>query len=163
MICKQLDLRCNKIRGKAVTALTTYEGRDVLLCKPQTFMNLSGESVRDLAAAFRVPAEKIIVIFDDAALPAGRVRVRRGGSAGGHNGIKSIIQCLGTDQFPRVKLGIGGPDRTREDMVDFVLDALDGDSLSAIGQAPDIVRAILRDGIDRAMQKYNTKGEALDE
>ena len=156
-------MRCNKIRGRAVTALATLEGRDVLLCKPQTFMNLSGESLRELAAAFKVPPDKIIVLFDDAALPAGRVRVRRGGSAGGHNGIKSIIQCLGTDQFPRIKLGIGGPDRTREDMVDFVLDALDGDSLSAIGQAPDIVRAILWDGIDKAMQKYNTKGDSQEE
>ena len=117
----------------------TLEGRSLLLMKPQTFMNLSGQAVRDMAAAFHVPPERIVVVYDDISLPAGRLRVRRSGSAGGHNGIKDILYQLQSDQFPRIKIGVGAPDRDREDLKDFVLDTLDSDAYEGVKRAPEAV------------------------
>ena len=153
--------RLTHTKCRATYATGTIEGRSVLLMKPQTFMNLSGEAVRDMAAAFSVPPERIIVVFDDISLDAGRLRVRREGSAGGHNGIKSIIFHLQTDRFPRVKIGIGAHDRSRgEDLSDYVLDTLDADSLDGVARAPDAVRAIIAHGVDAAMGQYNATPKA---
>lgn len=134
------------------------EGRSLLLMKPQTFMNLSGQAVRDMAAAFHVPPERIVVVYDDISLPAGRLRVRRSGSAGGHNGIKDILYQLQSDQFPRIKIGVGAPDRDREDLKDFVLDALDSDAYEGVKRAPEAVITLLCQGVDQAMQQFNGSG-----
>lgn len=103
------NISINNLRFKALTAECVLAGKKALLMKPQTFMNLSGESVREAAAFYKIPPEKILVIFDDINFEPGVFRIRTGGSAGGHNGIKSIISCLGTDAFPRVKMGVGTP------------------------------------------------------
>ena len=136
----------------------TLEGRSLLLLKPQTFMNLSGQAVRDMAAAFHVPPERIVVVYDDISLPAGRLRVRRSGSAGGHNGIKDILYQLQSDQFPRIKIGVGAPDRDREDLKDFVLDTLDSDAYEGVKRAPEAVITLLCQGVDQAMQQFNGSG-----
>lgn len=136
----------------------TLEGRSLLLMKPQTFMNLSGQAVRDMAAAFHVPPERIVVVYDDISLSAGRLRVRRSGSAGGHNGIKDILYQLQSDQFPRIKIGVGAPDRDREDLKDFVLDTLDSDAYEGVKRAPEAVITLLCQGVDQAMQQFNGSG-----
>ena len=103
------NVTISNLRFKALTGECTLGGKKVLLMKPQTFMNLSGEAVREAAAFYKIPPQNILVIFDDINFAPGIFRIRGNGSAGGHNGIKSIISCLGTDAFPRVKLGVGTP------------------------------------------------------
>lgn len=110
-----------KLKHKALTNTCTIGGAKVLLMKPTTYMNLSGESVVDAARFYKLPPERIIVISDDVSLPVGKLRIRTNGSAGGHNGLKSIIQHLGTDAFPRVKIGVGGKPHPDYDMADWVL------------------------------------------
>ena len=145
---------------KALIASGNYAGKTLVLVKPQTYMNLSGEAVRDLASAYKVPPERIIVVFDDLDLATGRLRVRKGGSAGGHNGIKSIIYQLNSDQFPRVKIGIGEADRNREDTADFVLSPMSSDSYEGVKAAPQAVLDIIEQGVDYAMQRANSKKPA---
>ena len=149
--------RLTKTRFQSTYALCSWSGKNILLMKPQTFMNLSGEAVRDMAGAFSVPPERIIVVFDDVSLPAGRIRVRRSGSAGGHNGVKSIIYQLGSDAFPRVKIGVGAPQKGVEDMRDFVLDTLDSEAYGGVKMAPDAALCIIEKGPDAAMQEFNGK------
>lgn len=147
--------RLTRSKCKATYTTCSYEGRSLLLMKPQTFMNLSGEAVRDMANAYHVPPERIVVLFDDIAIPAGHLRVRRGGSAGGHNGIKSIIYQLESDQFPRIKIGMGAP--AGEDMKDYVLDEIDSDAYQGVKAAPEAALTLLTQGVDAAMQAYNGK------
>lgn len=101
--------RFNKLRFRAWTGQWKVGDRQVLVMKPQTYMNLSGESVGEAARFYKIPADHVLVISDDVSLPAGKLRIRGGGSAGGHNGLKNIIQHLGTDKFPRIKVGVGSP------------------------------------------------------
>lgn len=141
---------------KAVYGICTVGGKAVLLMKPQTFMNLSGQAVKEMTDAYRVPPERLIVIFDDADLPAGRIRIRKSGSAGTHNGMKNIVYLLESDQFPRIKVGLGKPDRENgEDMVDFVLSPMDSDTFAAVRAVPDAVLDLLEHGVEHAMQEYN--------
>ena len=148
--------RLNKTKCKAVYGTCTIAGKTVLLMKPQTYMNLSGESVRDMMQAFSVPAERLIVIFDDADLAPGRIRIRKNGSAGTHNGMRNIVYLLENDKFPRVKVGIGKPDKERgEEMVDFVLSPMDSDTFAACKVVPDAVCDLLEKGVDHAMQEFN--------
>ena len=158
LLAEQLGVgRLTKTRFQSTYAVCERGGKHILLMKPQTYMNLSGEAVRDMAAAFSVPPERVIVVFDDVSLPAGRIRVRRSGSAGGHNGIKSIIYQLQSDAFPRVKIGVGAPQKGVEDMKDFVLDTLDSEAYAGVKMAPDAVLAIIDKGVDQAMQLFNGK------
>lgn len=148
--------RLNKTKCKAVYGTCSIAGKTILLMKPQTYMNLSGEAVRDMMQAFSVPAERLIVIFDDADLAPGRIRIRKNGSAGTHNGMRNIVYLLENDQFPRVKVGIGKPDKERgEDMVDFVLSPMDSDTFAACKAVPDLICDLLENGIDHAMQAFN--------
>mgnify|MGYP005968621153 CR=1 FL=1 len=149
--------RLTQTRFQSTYTAVQHGGKNILLMKPQTYMNLSGEAVRDMAAAFSVPPERVIVLFDDVSLPTARIRVRRSGSAGGHNGIKSIIYHLQSEQFPRVKIGIGAPEKGKEDMKDFVLDTLDGDAMAGVRLAPDAALCIIENGVDAAMQQFNGK------
>ena len=134
-------------------------GAKVLLMKPITYMNLSGEAVGEAARFFKIPADHVLVLSDDVSLPVGKLRIRKGGSAGGHNGLKSIIQHLGTDQFPRVKIGVGEKPHPDYDMADWVLGKFTGEDLKTITQA--IQRAgkaaecYIQDGPDKAMNKFN--------
>ncbi len=143
------------VKCKALYEICKLGSRNILIMKPQTYMNLSGEAVRDMANAYSVPPERIIVVFDDISLASGRLRVRRSGSDGGHNGIKSIIYQLQSDKFPRVKIGVGAPEG--EGLADYVLDLMDGDALKGANLAPDAVIAIIEQGAEQAMQLFNAK------
>ena len=148
--------RLTKTKCKAVYGTGTIAGKSVLLMKPQTYMNLSGEAVRDMMQAFSVPPERLIVIFDDADLAPGRIRIRKNGSAGTHNGMRNIVYLLENDKFPRIKVGIGKPDKEHgEEMVDFVLSAMDSDTFAACKAVPDAVYDLLEHGVDHAMQEFN--------
>ena len=120
-IAEKLGARIERTRFKALTAEATLGGAHVMLLKPQTFMNLSGESVREAAAFYHIEPAKIIVIYDDINLPVGRLRVRGKGSDGGHNGIKSIVSQLGSNEFPRIRVGVGERPNPEYDLADWVL------------------------------------------
>ena len=156
---KRLGLRIDRLRFKALTAQATLGGEKVLLMKPQTYMNLSGEAVQPAAAFYKVPPERVLVVSDDVSLPLGKLRIRAGGSAGGHNGLKSIISRLGTDAFPRLKVGVGAPPNKDYDMADWVLSGFHNqdavDIAEATARAADALEAILSEGIERAMNRFN--------
>ena len=146
-------------KHKALVGKGVIEGMKVILAKPQTFMNNSGEEVRDIASFYNIPPEKIIVIFDDISLPCGRLRIRRKGSDGGHNGIKSIIYQLQSDQFPRIKLGIGAKLHPEQPLADWVLSVMKDDDLenlrSACLEACDAIPLLVNGEIEKAMGLYN--------
>ena len=163
MVADQLAERhhipIQKLKHMALTNTFTLGEEKVLLMKPVTFMNLSGESVGEAARFYQVPADHVLVISDDISLPLGKLRFRLGGSAGGHNGLKSIIQHLGTDQFPRLKVGVGEKPHPDYDMADWVLSKFTGEDqkviLAAVDRAADGVECFLTQGPDRAMATYN--------
>lgn len=148
-----------RLKFKALTNLLTISGEKVLVMKPVTYMNLSGEAVRQAVDFYKIPPERVLVVSDDTALAVGRLRIRKGGSAGGHNGLKNIIQHLGTDQFPRVRVGVGEKPHPDYDMADWVLGKFQGEDKKAIDQAvkraADAVECILAEGIDRGMSRFN--------
>lgn len=156
---KKLGVSVNKMRFKALTAKVTISGESVLLLKPQTFMNLSGEAVSAAAAFYKIPPERIIVVSDETALPIGRLRIRKSGSAGGHNGLKNIISLLGTDAFPRFRMGVGAPPHPDYDMADWVLSVFknqDADNMCALAdRVCDAIECYIAEGPDRAMNKFN--------
>lgn len=156
---KKLGVSINKMRFKALTQTVDIGGKKVLLMKPQTYMNLSGDAIAQAANFYKVPPERVIVVSDETALPIGRLRIRRGGSAGGHNGLKSVIARLGTDQFPRVRLGVGDKPHPDYDMADWVLSAFKGQDAADMElvakKAADAVECYITEGADRAMNKFN--------
>lgn len=148
-----------RLKFKALTNTLTISGEKVLVMKPVTYMNLSGEAVRQAMDFYKIQPEHILVISDDTALAVGRLRIRAKGSAGGHNGLKNIIQHLGTDQFPRLRVGVGEKPHPDYDMADWVLGAFQGEDKKAIDatvkRAADAVECILAQGLDRGMGKFN--------
>lgn len=156
---KKLGVSINKMRFKALTQTADIGGKKVLLMKPQTYMNLSGDAIVQAANFYKVPPERVIVVSDETALPIGRLRIRRGGSAGGHNGLKSVIARLGTDQFPRIRLGIGDKPHPDYDMADWVLSAFKGQDAADMElvakKAADAVECYITEGADRAMNRFN--------
>lgn len=156
---KKLGVSINKMRFKALTQTVDISGKKVLLMKPQTFMNLSGDAIVQAANFYKVPPERVIVVSDETALPIGRLRIRRGGSAGGHNGLKSVIARLGTDQFPRIRLGVGDKPHPDYDMADWVLSAFKGQDAADMElvakKAADAVECYITEGADRAMNRFN--------
>ncbi len=148
-----------RLKFKALTNLLTISGEKVFIMKPVTYMNLSGEAVRPAADFYKIPPDHILVVSDDVALAPGRLRVRRGGSAGGHNGLKSVIQHLGTDQFPRLRVGVGAKPHPDYDLADWVTGTPQGEDKktfdAGIRRAADAVECILREGVDRAMNRFN--------
>ena len=151
--------KLNKKKFKALTALTEINGVKCLVMKPQTFMNNSGESIREAASFYKIPPENIIIVFDDISLPCGALRIRRKGTDGGHNGIKSIIYHLNADTFPRIKLGVGAKPRADYDLADWVLSVFNKDEMkqfqSAVEQACEAVRLIIDGETDAAMNRFN--------
>lgn len=149
----------SKLKHKALTAQLPYGDTTALLMKPVTFMNLSGDAVGDAARFYKIPPEKVLVISDDTDLPVGKLRVRRKGSAGGHNGLKSIIQHLHTDEFPRIKLGVGSKPHKDYDMAAWVLGRFSKEDEKTIEEvvqsAADAVECFLTKGMDDTMAKYN--------
>lgn len=158
-LADSLDLPVQRLKFKALTNTATLGGEKVLLMKPVTFMNLSGEAVEPAAAFYKVPSDHIIVLSDEVALPPGKLRVRPSGSAGGHNGLKNIIAHLHSDQFPRIRIGVGGKPHPDYDMADWVLGKPQGEDREkideAVKRAAQAVECYIREGPDRAMGKFN--------
>ena len=144
---------------KALVDKVQIGKESVLLMKPQTYMNNSGEAVAPAAKFYKVPPEHILVVSDEIHLQPGRLRIRTKGSAGGHNGLKSIIASLGTDVFPRIRIGVGAPPHPDYDMPDWVLGTLHGDDQIAVNdaaaRAAEACAVYIRDGADRAMSRFN--------
>lgn len=156
---EKLNKPIQRLKFKALTNLLTISGEKVLVMKPVTYMNLSGEAVRQAVDFYKIPPERVLVVSDDTALAVGRLRIRKGGSAGGHNGLKNIIQHLGTDQFPRVRVGVGEKPHPDYDMADWVLGKFQGEDKKvidgAVKRAADAVECLLKEGPDRAMNRFN--------
>ncbi|MDR3311084.1 MAG: aminoacyl-tRNA hydrolase [Oscillospiraceae bacterium] len=158
-LSKSLGIKIDRLKHKSLTARAEIGGAGVLLMKPQTYMNLSGEAAADAMRYYKVPPERLLAVSDDIALPLGKLRVRRDGSAGGHNGLRDISEKCGGDGFPRVRIGVGGKPNAELDTADWVLSAFTGFDRSemerAAARAADCVRCIIEQGLDAAMQKYN--------
>ena len=148
-----------KLKYKALTNTVTLGGQKVLVMKPVTYMNLSGEAVRQAADFYKVAPDHVLVVSDDTALAVGKLRIRKGGSAGGHNGLKNIIQQLGSDQFPRLRLGVGEKPHPDYDLADWVLGKFQGEDKkqidAAVKKAADAIECILSQGLDKGMNKFN--------
>ena len=162
LLAERAGCRVARLEDQALVGRGRLGGVDVTLAKPQTFMNLSGDSVKALVARYDLdPATDLVVAVDDVALPFGRIRVRRTGTSGGHNGLKSIIGRLGTQDFSRVRLGIA-PDHPIEDMARFVLQPFPRAAREAVDSmlwtAADAVETLLTEGPETAMQRFNGDG-----
>lgn len=158
-MAKEKNLSINKSRFKALTATCDIGDESVLLMKPQTFMNLSGDAVSQAAKFYKIPPEHVIVVSDEISLPIGKLRIRTKGSAGGHNGLKDIIAKLGTDAFPRIRIGVGAPPHPDYDMADWVLSSFKNqdaeDMLAAAARAAQAAQCYITQGADRAMNRFN--------
>ena len=161
-IAEKYGIKINKIKFKGLYGQTDIAGKKVLLLKPETYMNLSGISVSEAADFYKVPAEHIIVLCDDISLPTAKLRIRREGSAGGHNGLKSIIAMLGCDSFPRIKIGTGNKPHPDYDLADWVLGRYgkeDFEKLSAaLDHAADAAELVISGQIEEAMNRFNRQG-----
>ena len=159
ILADKLSCKVDKGKFQGLYGQATYGGRKIFLLKPQTYMNLSGRSVLQLSAYFNIPPQRIIVLFDDISLVPGRLRVRADGSAGGHNGIKSIIAEVGSQDFPRVKIGVGGKAHPEQDLADHVLSgfsSLEEKALvSALDRAADAALCIIEKGVPETANRYN--------
>ena len=155
------DIKIQKIKFKALVGEGNFSGQKVLLVKPQTYMNASGESLREIMAFYKEPIEHLIVIYDDIDLEMGSLRIRAGGSAGTHNGMRSIVCQLQNDAFPRVRIGTGGARHENEDLAGYVMGGFPKDRIEAVEQsietAAKAAEAIVTEGVDRAMNWYNIK------
>lgn len=158
-MAREKGLSINKARFRALTASCRIGEESVLLMKPQTFMNLSGQAVSQAAGFYKIPPEHIIVVSDEVSLPIGRLRIRTKGSAGGHNGLKDIIARLGTDAFPRIRIGVGAPPHPDYDMADWVLSGFKGqdaeDMMAAAARAAEAAECYITQGADWAMNRFN--------
>ena len=161
ILAEKLSCKVDKGKFQGLYGQTVYNGAKLYLLKPQTYMNLSGRSVLQLSAYFNIPPQRIIVLFDDISLDPGRLRIRADGSAGGHNGIKSIIAELGSQSFPRVKIGVGAKPAQQDDLADWVLSSFSTSEekllSSALDNAADAALCIISDGIQFAANRYNGK------
>ncbi len=161
-LAEKYDIDVNKFKNKAFVGDGTIKGKRVLLVKPQTYMNLSGESVREIVNFYKIPQERFVVIFDDTSLPCGSVRIREKGSHGGHNGIRNIIDQMGTDEFNRIKVGIGEKP-SGWDLADYVLAKFNPDDLPLMEQGMDKavqgVELMLSRGIKEAANRVNQKAK----
>jgi peptidyl-tRNA hydrolase, PTH1 family len=165
-LAERHSIRVTRPEAKALVGLGTIAGHDVILVKPQTFMNLSGGSVRTLLEKYEAQAPETIVLSDDVALPFAKLRIRERGSAGGHNGLKSIISSLGSQEFIRVRLGCA-PEHPLGDMADFVLAPIrkpDREAaLQMVSDAANAVELIVSDGVQKAMGQFNRRADSEDE
>ena len=161
VLAQQLGCKIDKSKFQGLFGQVTRDGKKLFLLKPQTYMNLSGRSVLQLSAYYNIPPQQIIVMFDDISLAPGRLRIRGDGSAGGHNGIKSIIGELGSQDFPRVKIGVGAKPHPEQDLADWVLSTFSANEEKllepALERAADAALCIIDRGISDAANRYNGK------
>lgn len=165
LLAEKYGIKVDKIKHKALVGEGRIAGQKVLLVKPQTFMNLSGESVREVVNYYKVEMEDLTVIYDDIDLALGTIRIRKFGSAGTHNGMKSVVYQLQSDQFPRIRVGVGN--ESRGDLASFVTERFPKKDVpvieEALTKAAEAAVSIIEDGIDMAMNKYNTRKKASEE
>lgn len=158
-LARKMNVSVNRARFQALTGSCEIGGQRVLLMKPQTYMNLSGEAAAAAAKFYKIPPERVLVVSDETALPIGKLRVRKSGSAGGHNGLKSIIACLGSDQFPRIRLGVGAPPHEDYDLADWVLSSFKNqdaeDMAASAARAAEAVISYITEGPDKTMNRFN--------
>ena len=158
-IADKLGVRVDRAKFQALVAEITLGAERGLLMKPQTFMNNSGQAIAEAAKFYKIPPERVIVLHDEISFDPGVIRIRRKGSSGGHNGLKSIIACLGSEDFPRVKIGVGKKPTPEYDLVDFVLGRFPKDAMAAIAdRLPDILSAselVLAGRIEEAMNRFS--------
>ncbi len=158
-ISKEYNIKVNKIKHKAIIGEGIIQGERVILAKPQTFMNSSGESIREICDYYKLDAKDVIVIYDDIALAVGSLRIREKGSAGGHNGMKSIIYQLQSDEFMRLRIGVGAPKHEGYDLKDYVLGRYSKDEMqriaSTIRTCPDALVVMMKSGAQAAASKFN--------
>lgn len=161
LLAKQAGVKLDRARFRGLTASCTLAGQRVLLLKPETFMNLSGEAVHLAAMFYRIPIDRILVLSDDISLPVGKIRVRAEGSTGGHNGLKSIISHLGSQDFPRVRIGVGAKPHPDYDLADWVLSSFSAEEektlVPAIENAAAAVLELIQNGPQAAASKFNGK------
>ena len=159
ILADKLGCKVDKLKFQGLYGQCTYQGRKLYLLKPQTFMNASGRSILQLSAYFHIPPQRIVVLFDDVSLIPGRLRIRGDGSAVGHNGIKSIIEELGSQAFPRVKIGVGAKPNPNYDLANWVLSAFSAQEekalVSALDRAADAALCIIEKGVPEAANRYN--------
>ena len=161
VLAEKLGIRVSKIKHKALTGEGFISGEKVILVKPQTYMNLSGESIREILSFYKADPERLVVIYDDIDLPMGSLRIRKKGSAGTHNGMKSIIYQIVSEDFPRVRIGIGG--ERKGDLAEYVISGFRKEDRKTVEdsilRAADAVICTVEKGIDIAMGEYNTKAK----
>ena len=158
-LSRREGVKINKLRYRALTGEVRLAGQLVLVLKPQTYMNLSGEAVKLAGGFHKIPPDRVLVISDDVALPLGKLRIRAGGSAGGHNGLKNIIAHLGTDQFPRIRVGVGAPEHPDFEMIDWVIGKFSQQEKKlaeeAVGRAVDAALCVMERGVQEAQNRFN--------
>ena len=160
-LADSLHARVDRVKFQGLTGTAELDGKKLILLKPTTYMNLSGQAVSAAARFYKIPPERILVMFDDISLEPGRIRVRKEGSAGGHNGVKSIISSLGSQAFPRIKIGVGAKPHPDYDLADWVLSVFPLSQREAMAEvysrAAEAARAIVTEGCDAAMNRFNGK------
>ena len=160
MLAEECSCAVTKLKFKSLYGTAQIGDKKCILMKPQTYMNNSGEAVRDAAAFYKIPAERIIVVSDDISLDVGKLRIKRKGSDGGHNGLKSIIYQLQSDNFARIKMGVGKKPHPEYDLAAWVLSRFKNDEVeplkSAAKNACDAIKLIVGEKIDMAMNKFNS-------
>lgn len=160
-LAEQLHARVDRVKFQGLTGQAELEGRKLILLKPTTYMNLSGQSVAAAAKFYKIPPEHILVMFDDISLDLGRLRVRKNGSAGGHNGVKSIISSIGSQEFPRIKIGVGAKPHPDYDLADWVLSVFPYDQREAMAEtyrrAAQAAITLITQGPDAAANLFNGK------
>ena len=159
-LCEKYKVSCKKLKFKSLTCDVMISGKRCLIMKPSTFMNKSGEAVTEAMSFYKIPPERTIIVFDDISLEPGKMRIRRKGSDGGHNGIKNIIYLSGADTFPRIKMGVGAKPHPDYDLKDWVLGHFkkeDGEKLEKCFENAVAALELMVDGkIDEAMNKFNS-------
>ncbi len=159
LLAEKLGCKIDKGKFQGLYTQTSYRGKKLFLLKPQTYMNLSGRSVLQLSSYFNIPPQRIIILFDDISLPPGRLRIRGDGSAGGHNGIKSVIAELGSQDFPRVKIGVGAKPHPEQELADWVLSTFSAAEekalASALDRTADAALSIMDNGIAETANRFN--------
>lgn len=157
-LAQKYNIKITKTKYEGLYETGEIEGKKVILIKPQTYMNLSGNCVKQFVDFYKVEKENILVIYDDMDIEPGTIKIRKKGSAGGHNGMKSIIQMLGTEEFPRIRIGIGRPEHNGDE-INYVIGTIPKEEIPKLEEgtekAKEAIIEILKNGIDKAMNKFN--------
>ena len=157
-LAKQYNIEINKKKFKGLYGTGVIEGKKVVLLKPQTFMNLSGESIREIIDFYKIDIEDVIVVYDDIDIEPGIIKIRKKGGAGTHNGMKSVLQHLGNQEFSRIRVGIGSPEN-KGDLVNYVIGSIPNEEIEKLDKgttlAKDALVELIKNGVDIAMNKFN--------